>query len=115
MTTFALRTASPAKTRAEAVVVGVLPDGKLAPGAEDVASAYGRKLSGLLATLGVKGGAGEVAKVPTGGTIASPLLVLVGLGPDPDAAAVRRAAGNAARAVTNARSEEHTSELQSPM
>ena len=62
MTTFALRTASPAKTRAEAVVVGVLPDGVLAPGAEDVAAAYGRKLAGLLATLGVKGAAGEVAK-----------------------------------------------------
>ncbi|WP_408899232.1 leucyl aminopeptidase [Nocardioides sp. R1-1] len=104
MTTFALRTASPAKTRAEAVVVGVLPDGMLAPGAEDVATAYGRRLSGLLATLGLKGAPGEVAKVPTAGTIASPLLVLVGLGADPDAAAVRRAAGNAARAVTNAAS-----------
>ncbi|TNM39425.1 leucyl aminopeptidase [Nocardioides albidus] len=104
VTTFALRTASPAKTRAEAVVVGVLPDGALAPGAEDVAAAYGRKLSGLLATVGLKGGPGEVAKVPTGGTIASPLLVLVGLGAEPDADAVRRAAGNAARAVTNAAS-----------
>jgi leucyl aminopeptidase len=104
VTTFALRTASPAKTRAEAVVVGVLPDGKLASGAEDVAAAYGRKLAGLLATVGLKGAPGDVAKVPTGGTIASPLLVLVGLGPEPDAAAVRRAAGNAARAVTNAAS-----------
>ena len=104
MTTFALRTASPAKTRAEAVVVGVLPEGRLAPGAEDVAAAYGRRLAGLLGTVGAKGAPGEVAKVPTGGTIASPLLVLVGLGADPDPAAVRRAAGNAARAVTNAAS-----------
>ena len=104
MTSFALRTASPAKTRAEAVVVGVLPDGKLAPGGEDVATAYGRKLSGLLATIGVKGNAGEVAKVPTGGVISSPLLVLVGLGKDPGPSEVRRAAGNAARAVTNAAS-----------
>lgn len=104
VTTFALRTASPAKTKAEAVVVGVLPEGRLAPGAEDVAAAYGRRLPGLLATIGVKGQPGEVAKVPTGGTIASPLLVLVGLGADPDPAAVRRAAGNAARAVTNAAS-----------
>lgn len=104
MTTFALRTASPAKTKAEAVVVGVRPDGTLAAGAEDVAAAYGRKLGGLLATVGAKGRPGEVAKVPTGGTIASPLLVLVGLGDDVDAAAVRRAAGNAARAVTNAAS-----------
>ncbi|MBU2697540.1 leucyl aminopeptidase [Pimelobacter sp. 30-1] len=104
MTTFALRTASPAKTRAEAVVVGVLPDGVLAPGAEDVAAAYGRKLAGLLATIGMKGAPGEVAKVPTAGVIASPLLVLVGLGADPGPDAVRRAAGNAARAVTNAAS-----------
>ncbi|GAA3685607.1 leucyl aminopeptidase [Nocardioides ginsengisoli] len=104
MTTFALRTASPAKTRAEAVVVGVLPDGVLAPGAEDVAAAYGRKLSGLLASIGINGMPGEVAKVPTGGVISSPLLVLVGLGPDAGPDAVRRAAGNAARAVTNAAS-----------
>ena len=104
VTTFALRTASPAKTKAEAVVVGVLADGTLAPGADDVASAYGRKLSGLLTTLGMKGRPGEVAKVPTAGTIASPLLVLVGIGEVADADSVRRAAGNAARAVTNAAS-----------
>ena len=34
---------------------------------------------------GVTGKAGEVAKVPTGGTLASPLLVLVGLGKQADA------------------------------
>lgn len=84
--------------------MGVLPDGRLAPGAEDVASAYGRKLSGLLATVGAKGTLGEVTKVPTSGAIASPLLVLVGLGADPGPDQVRRAAGNAARAVTNAAS-----------
>jgi len=111
MTSFALRTASPAKTRAEAVVVGVVPgDGgragtaRLAAGGEDVAKAYGRKLAPLLATLGLTGKAGEVAKVPTSGAIASPLLVLVGLGTDADPDAVRRAAGVAARAVTNSAS-----------
>ncbi len=104
MTTFALRTASPAKTKAEAVVVGVLPDGRLAPGGEAVADAYGRKLTGLLTTLGAKGRPGEVAKVPTGGVLSTPLLVLVGLGEEPTPDAVRRAAGNAARAVTNAAS-----------
>ena len=104
MTSFVLRNASPAKTRAEAVVVGVLPDGTLAPGGEDVASAYGRKLAGLLTSIGAQGRAGEVAKVPTRGVIASPLLVFVGLGDDPSPAAVRRAAGVAARAATNAAS-----------
>lgn len=104
MTTFTLRSASPAKTRAEAVVVGVLADGRLAPGAEDVAKAYGRKLGPLLSTVGSTGAAGEVVKVPTAGTITSPLLVLVGLGAEASPAAVRKAAGAAARAVTNAAS-----------
>jgi leucyl aminopeptidase len=104
VTTYNLRSASPAKTHADAVVVGVLKAEKgveLAPGAEDVAKAYGRKLRPLLATLDVTGKAGEVTKVPTAGTIASPLLILTGLGPDPDASACRRAAGVAARAATN--------------
>ena len=86
MTTYNLRSASPAKTRADAVVVGVVQPDKgvrLAPGGEDVAKAYGRKFRPLLATLGFTGKAGEVAKVPTGGAISSPLLVLVGLGKDP--------------------------------
>ncbi|MBM9460098.1 leucyl aminopeptidase [Nocardioides sp. zg-536] len=104
MTTYVLRSASPAKTRAEAVVVGVLADGSLAPGGEAVAEAYGRKLPGLLSSIGISGKAGEVAKVPTGGAIASPLLVLVGLGAEATPDAVRRAAGNVARAVTNAAS-----------
>ena len=68
MTTYNLRSASPAKTHADAVVVGVLKAEKgveLAPGAEDVAKAYGRKLRPLLATLDVTGKAGEVTKVPT--------------------------------------------------
>jgi leucyl aminopeptidase len=118
VTTYSLRTASPAKTRAEAVVVGVLQgdDGpELAPGAEDVVDAYGRKLRGLLSTLGVKGGAGEVTRVPAGDSLATSLLVLVGLGRPVKPAkgktpavvaptAVRRAAGAAARAVPNASS-----------
>ncbi|MEI5674875.1 MULTISPECIES: leucyl aminopeptidase [unclassified Nocardioides] len=107
MTSYTLRTASPAKTRADAVVVGVVQGAKgadLAAGADDVAKAYGRKLRPLLATLGIAGKAGEIVKVPTSGTLSSPLLVLVGLGKDPGPAAVRRAAGAAARAVTNAAS-----------
>lgn len=107
MTSYTLRNASPAKTRADAVVVGVVQGAKgaeLADGGDEVAKAYGRKLRPLLSTLGVKGGAGEVVKVPTGGTLSSPLLVLVGLGKEPTPNAVRRAAGVASRAVTNAAS-----------
>jgi leucyl aminopeptidase len=104
VTTYNLRSASPAKTHADAVVVGVVKADKgveLAPGAEDVAKAYGRKLRPLLATLDVTGKAGEVTKVPTNGAISSPLLILIGLGSDVDAKACRRAAGVAARAATN--------------
>ncbi|MBC9733444.1 leucyl aminopeptidase [Nocardioides marmotae] len=107
MTSYTLRNASPAKTKADAVVVGVLQgaDGpELADGGEEVAKTYGRKLRPLLSTLGVSGKAGEVVKVPTGGAVATPLLVLVGLGKEATPADVRRGAGAAARAVTNAAS-----------
>jgi len=114
--TYTLRTASPAKTRAEAVVVGIGQGAKdgasdvvRTAGAEDVKAAYGRRWRGMLATLGVTGKAGEVTRVPAGAEIGAQLLVLVGLGkPDADGAhspdAVRRAAGAAARAVPNATS-----------
>ena len=107
VTSYALRSASPAKSRADAVVVGVVSSSSgptLAPGGEDVAKAYGRKLAPLLSALGVTGKAGEVVKVPTSGAISSSLLVLVGLGDNPDDKAVRSGAGAAARAVTNAAS-----------
>ncbi len=107
MTTYNLRNASPAKTRADAVVVGIMQHDKgprVALGGEDVAKAYGRKFQPLLATLGVTGKPGEIAKVPTGGTLNSPLLILAGIGKQADATSVRRAAGAAARAATNAAS-----------
>jgi leucyl aminopeptidase len=107
VTSYHLRSASPAKTRSDVVVVGAVQSGKdvrLAPGAEDVAEAYGRKLRPMLSTLGFGAKPGEVAKVPTAGVISSPLLVLVGLGEDPGPVAVRRAAGSAARAISNASS-----------
>ncbi len=112
MTTYALRSASPAKTRADAVVIGVVQGkdrAEVAPGGEDVAKAWGRKFAPMLAALGVKGKAGEVTRIPTAGTITSPVLVLVGLGSLEDGSSVpsttlRTAAGAAARAVTNAAS-----------
>ena len=112
MTSYHLRSASPAKTRADAVVVGAVQNSKgvaLAGGAEDVSAAYGRSLRPLLSTLGFTGKAGEVARVPTHGTLNTPLLVLVGLGKESaDRAtqllAVRRAAGVAARSTSNAAS-----------
>ena len=107
MTTYQLRQGNPAKTRADVVVVGVLegsdgPD--VAPGGEDVAKAWGRKWRPMLAGLGVRGKAGEVHRIPTSGTLSSPLLVLVGVGKVVDGVSLRRAAGVAARAATNAAS-----------
>jgi leucyl aminopeptidase len=109
VTSYTLRKGSPATTRADVVVVGVVrtPKGlQAAPGGEAVAAAYGRKFAPLLSTIGFGGGVDEVAKVPTGGTIRSSLLVLVGMGDadTPDAAACRRASGVAARNVSNAAS-----------
>ena len=116
MGTYTLRNANPAKTRSDAVVIGIVQRGRgahgglaAAPGGEAVAAAYGRSFGPLLASLGVTGKAGEVVKVPTGKQLPSPLLVLVGLGPlgkdeVPQPAVVRRGAGAAARAVTNAAS-----------
>ncbi len=107
MTTYTLRKGAPDKTNADVVVVGVTKTPKrtaVAAGGEAVAAAYGRRFTPLLQTLGFTGKAGEVAKVPTAGAIKSPLLLLVGLGDDATEEAVRRAAGVAARTVSNAAS-----------
>ncbi|QIK66033.1 leucyl aminopeptidase [Nocardioides sp. HDW12B] len=113
MTSYILRKAAADRTGADALVVGVLSSGssgssgrgpQIAPGGEAVADAYGKKLKPLLATLGFTGKAGQVATVPTNGVVKSPLLLLVGLGEEATTTAVRRAAGTAARAVTNATS-----------
>jgi leucyl aminopeptidase len=113
VTSYHLRGASPAKTRADAVVVGAWTDAKggvtLADGAGDVGAAFGRTLRPLLSTLGFTGKAGEVTRVPTGGRLSSPLMVLVGMGEQPPERAalilaVRRAAGVAARSTANAAS-----------
>jgi leucyl aminopeptidase len=108
VTSYSLRSASPAKTRADAVVVGVVggPKGpRLCDAAEDVSAAYGRRLRPFLSTLGVTGKAGEAVRAPTRDEVNAPLLVFVGLGEDPtDPVAVRRAAGVAARSVPNAAS-----------
>jgi leucyl aminopeptidase len=106
-TTYTLRNASPAKTRAEAVVVGVLSSGKgpvVCDAGTEVARAWGRKWLPLLSSMGFSGKPGEAVRIPSGGKLNSAMLVLVGLGPDPDGTAVRRAAGVAARSVPNAAS-----------
>jgi leucyl aminopeptidase len=109
VTTYSLRKGTADKTKSDVVVAGVVKTKKgleMAPGGEGVASAYGRKLAPLLSTLGFEGKPGEVTKIPTGGVLKSPLLILVGLGDGEKLTTegVRRAAGAAARAVSNAQS-----------
>ena len=112
MPSYTLRNASPAKTRCDAVVVGLVSTSKgavVAEGGEDVAKAYGRKLRPLLVTLGAEGKRGEVLRVPGGDELKAGLVVFVGLGKaEPGGGlspeALRRAAGAVARSVTNAAS-----------
>ncbi len=110
MTTYTLRKGSPAKTRTDLVVIGVARtsqgDLEAAPGAEEVAEAYGRKFKPLLTSMGFRGETGEVLRMPTAGTIKSGQLLVVGLGAPEDLSheRVRRAAGVAARNVGNAAS-----------
>jgi leucyl aminopeptidase len=113
VTTYSLRKGNPDKTRADVVVIGVAQGGKrgsknlvVAPGAEAVQQAYGRKFAPLLASMGVTGKTGEVVRIPTAGAITSPMLVIIGMGPRDDLSTekVRRAAGVAARNIGNAAS-----------
>ena len=110
MTTYTLRKGSPAKTRTDLVVVGVArtSSGDLVacPGAEEVASAYGRKFKPMLDSMGFRAEAGEVLRVPTSGAIKAGQLLLVGLGAREALTLekVRRAAGVAARNTGNAAS-----------
>jgi leucyl aminopeptidase len=101
----------PAELAVGAIVIGVYsqdPDAPapllLASGAESIAVAFDGRLVDTLALLGATGATGEVTKMATLGTISAPLVVAVGLGPEPTGAlpatdTLRRAAGNAVRAL----------------
>jgi leucyl aminopeptidase len=114
VTTYSLRKGTPDKTRADLVVIGVSqnPDAKganaleVCPGGEAIAAAYGRKFAPLLSSMGFSGKTGEVLRVPTGGTVKSAQLLVIGMGPRDGLTTenVRRAAGVAARNVGNAAS-----------
>jgi leucyl aminopeptidase len=108
VTTYTLRKGSPATTRTDVVVIGVVRDGRgelaAAAGAEKVAAAYGRRFVPLLRSLGFTAKPGATLRVPTNGTVRAGLLVVVGCGDEADLGpeSVRRAAGVAARALDNA-------------
>lgn len=117
MTTYTLRKGSPAKTRTDVVVIGVVRSGsgkkeklQAAPGGEDVAAAYGRGFAPLLSSARFRAEPGEVLRVPAGDAVRAAQLLLVGLGPVSrsgtavDGETLRRAAGAAARNLGNAAS-----------
>jgi leucyl aminopeptidase len=104
----------PAEQAVDAVVIGIYSQEADAPaplllasGAESVAVAFDGKLTETLVLLGATGAAGEVTKLATLGVITAPLVVAVGLGPEPAGAlpsteTLRRAAGAATRALAGA-------------
>jgi leucyl aminopeptidase len=124
--TLTLVDSDPAELAVDAIVIGVHSqsgrDGEsgggsprygesllLATGAESIAVAFDGKLTETLALLGATGAPGEVTKVATLGTVTAPLIVAVGLGPEPTGAApapetLRRAAGAAIRSLAGAES-----------
>jgi len=105
VTTISLSKAAAHKTRADALVVGVVKDGtevSVAPGAEQVAAAFGRSFAATCKSLGVKGSVGEVTKLPGNGAVKAPLVVLAGLGDSGDITpeSIRRAVGSAVRSLS---------------
>ncbi|MEU4875796.1 leucyl aminopeptidase [Streptomyces sp. NPDC021608] len=116
MTALTLSTAAAPGLRADAIVIGVAKgtastSGNLivAPGAEAVDKAFDGRLASVLETLGASGGEGEVTKLPAPAGFKTPLVLAVGLGPEPDedagfdAEVLRRAAGAAARTLSGAK------------
>ena len=106
-----LTSADPARLATDALVVAVAktPDGPVLVAGDTLPAALRTALTAMLAsgagTLGITGAADEVRKVPSGGSVAAPVVVLTGLG---DAAetwlpeSLRRAAGAATRELGGA-------------
>ena len=97
---------APTTTNADALVTGVFQgqDGPVLTLSTDEID-----LMAALTALGATGKAEEITKIPTAGRLAAPVIVAVGLGPEPGAAPperlaylerLRRAAGAAARDLT---------------
>jgi leucyl aminopeptidase len=107
-----LTDSDPAELAVDAIVIGVYSQGPeepapllLAAGAESIAAAFDGRLVDTLSLLGASGAVGEVTKLATLGAITAPLVVAVGLGPEPTGAlpateTLRRAAGAAVRALS---------------
>src|SRR5271165_4323082 len=105
---------APTATDADALVIGVFqgPDGPVLTLSTDEID-----LMAALTALGATGKAEEITKIPTTGRLATPVVVAVGLGPEPAAAdtgpaerqayleRLRRAAGAATRDLASGRAK----------
>ena len=105
---------APAATDADALVTGVFqgPDGPVLTLSTDEID-----LMAALTALGATGKAEEITKIPTTGRLGTPVVVAVGLGPEPGAAGagpaerraylerLRRAAGAATRDLASGRAK----------
>jgi leucyl aminopeptidase len=113
VTAIALAAGAAHQIKADAVVIAVAKgaDGQLllAPGAEAVDRALGRRLLATLTGLGATGAAGECHLIPSLGATTAPIVAVAGLGNAPSrrqpypAEAIRRAAGTAIRSLAGTR------------
>jgi len=108
VTRISLSSSKAASLRSDAVVIAVAKGPKglvFAPGAEEVAKAFGKGLLAALADLGATGKVDEVTRLATLGATKAAVLVAVGLGEQAasyNPEVLRRAAGSAVRALAGA-------------
>lgn len=102
MTSISLDSADLAGLDVDAIVIGVAPAGAgaaPADGAEAIDRAMDGRLVDALGALGATGKAGEVTRLPSLGAVPAKVIVAAGLGEDPSAEDLRRAAGAAVRSL----------------
>jgi leucyl aminopeptidase len=108
--TLSLTGKDPKSVKADALVLAVAstPGGPRLLGADALPRGLRTTLERSLPALGVSGRADEVRRVPSGGEVSAPVVVLTGVGQagreGPDAEALRRAAGAAIRELAGTRS-----------
>ncbi len=104
MTTPTLSATPPSRLAVDvlAVPVAATPSGPVVIGEQVLPDGLRGRLVDQARALGITGEVDEVRRVPTDGELAAPVLALIGIGTtsQPDAEALRRAAGAATRALT---------------
>ncbi|MFI6747300.1 leucyl aminopeptidase [Actinomadura luteofluorescens] len=102
VTSISLDSADLAGLDVDAIVIGVAPAGAgaaPADGAHALDRAMDGRLADALGALGATGKAGEVTRLPSLGAVPAKVIVAAGLGEDPSAEDLRRAAGAAVRSL----------------